>query len=130
MTNRANQTIPAPREPHNRLFGTEPFALNISRVIGGQKFDTTTATLACVIACCGTSLLADFRFERTGLYLSPRGQFFVAGEGGACSRWGCRAIDGSRVPGDGVESVSDDQARRLLEQHGGQVKAFFECGEG
>jgi len=36
----------------------------------------------------------------------------------------------SRHPGDGIELVSDDQARRLLELHGGPVEAFFECEEG
>ena len=126
----ADQTTPAAPKPHNRLFGTSPFELAINRVIGGRTFSTTTATLIYVIACCGTSQLADFHFERTGLYLSPRGQWFLAGEGGACSHWGRRAIDGSRLPGDGIELVSNDQARRLLELHGGPVEAFFECEEG
>jgi hypothetical protein len=126
----ADQTTPATQEPHNGLFGTAPFALNISRAIGSRKFSTSTATLVCMIACCGTSQLADFHFERTGLYLSPRGQWFLAGEGGACSHWGRRAIDGSRFPGDGIELVSDYQARKLLELHGGPVEAFFECEEG
>jgi hypothetical protein len=129
VPNQADQTIRATPKPHNRLFGTDPFELDVSRVIGGRKFCTSTAALACVIACCGTSQLADFHFERTGLYLSPRGQWFLAGEGGACSHWGRRAIDGSRLPGDGIELVSDDQARRLLELHGGPVEAIFECEE-
>lgn len=129
MPNQEERTIRATPEPHNRLFGTDPCDLEISRVIGSRKFDTATAMLACVIACCGTSQLADFHFERTGLYLSPRGQWFLAGEGGACSHWGRRAIDGSRLPGDGIELVSDDQARRLLELHGGPVEAFFGCEE-
>jgi hypothetical protein len=130
MPNRASQTIPAAQDPHNGLFGTERFELDITRAIGSRKFSTSTATLVCVIACCDTSQLADFHFERTGLYLSPRGPWFLAGEGGACSHWARRAIDGSRLPGNGIELVSDDQARRLLELHGGPVEAFFECEEG
>lgn len=130
MPNQAPQTTPADQEPHSGLFGSAPFALTISRVIGGRKFDTTSATLACVIACSGTSQLADFHFERTGLYLSPRGQWFLAGEGGACSHWGRRSIDGSRDPGEGLQLISQTEARRLLEQHNGPVESFFESEEG
>jgi hypothetical protein len=130
MPNQSPQTIPATQEPHNRLFGTAPVALNISRVIGGRKFATTTATLACVVACCGTSQLADFHFERTGLYLSPRGQWFLAGEDGACSHRGRRAIDDSREPGEGLQLISQIEARRLLEEHNGPAEAFFEFEEG
>jgi hypothetical protein len=125
MPNRASQTIPAAQDPHNGLFGTERFELDITRAIGSRKFSTSTATLVCVIARTGHSQYSDFQFERTGLYRSPRGQWFVAGIGGACSRWGRWAVDGSRLPGDGIELVSDDQARRLLELHGGPVEAFF-----
>lgn len=127
----AAQTIPAAREPHNRLFGTDHFELDVSRVIGRRTFSTSTATLGWVIARTGYSQLSDFNFERTGLYLSLRGQWFVAGAGGARSRWGRRrAVDGSRDPGDGIELVSADQARALLEQHGGPVEDFFDCAEG
>lgn len=129
MTNRATQTTPAAPTAHNRLFGTSPFELDIDRVIGGRKFDTATAILACVIACTGDRY-SDFHFERTGLYVSPGGQWFLAGEGGACSHWGRQAIDGSRDPGEGLQLISQSEARRLLEQHGGPVEAFFESEEG
>ena len=122
---------PASQGPRQRLFGTDRFELDVSRVIGRRTFSTSTATLGWVIACMGYSQLSDFRFKRTGLYLSPRGQWFVAGEVGACSRWGRRAVDGSsRDPGDGIELVSADQARALLEQHGGPVEMFFDNEEG
>src|SRR5664280_1196069 len=120
MPNQAPQTTPATPKPHNRLFGTDHFELDVSRVIGGRTFNSSTATLGWVIACTGYSQLSDFHFERTGLYLSPHGQWFVAGAGAARSRWGRRAVDGSsRAPGDGIELVSADHARALLEQHGG-----------
>jgi hypothetical protein len=131
MTNQATHTIPTTQEPHNRVFGTPRFRLDISHIIGGRKFSTSTATLACVIARTGYSQIADFHYERTGLYLSPRGRWFVAGEGGARSRWGRPAIDGSsRVPGDGIELISEREARQLLERHDGLVEAFFASEEG
>ena len=99
MANQLTQTTSATLGPHDRLFGTTSFELDIDRVINGRKFRTTTATLACVIACSGTSQLAEFCFERTGLFLSPRGQWFLAGEGGALRHWGRRSIDGGRCPG-------------------------------
>jgi hypothetical protein len=129
MTNRATQTTPGAPKAHNRLFDTSRSELAIDRVIGGRKFDTATAILACVIACTGHQY-SDFHFERTGLYVSPRGQWFLAGEGGACSHWGRRAIDGSRDPGEGLQLISQTEARRLLEQHGGPVEDFFESEEG
>lgn len=130
MTNQVTQNNPNAQKSHSELFGTERFELDITRAIGSRKFTTSTATLVCVIACCGTSQLADFHFERTGLYLSPRGQWFLAGEGGAASHWGRRSIDGSRAPGDGLQLISQTEARRLLEQHNGPVEAFFESEEG
>lgn len=130
MTDQATQTNPTHQKSHSELFGTERFELDIARVINGRMFSTSTATLACVIACFGTSQLADFHFERTGLYLSPRGQWFLAGEGGAASHWGRRSIDGNRAPGDGLQLISQTEARRLLEQHNGPVEAFFESEEG
>src|SRR5579872_7014045 len=113
-----------------RLFALLPFELHVERVLDGRKFDTDTATLACVIARTRGSQLTDFHYEQTGLYRSPRSQFFLAGEGGALSRWGRRAQDGSRQPGEGIELVSETEARRLLEQHDGPVEAFFESEEG
>jgi hypothetical protein len=130
MTNQATQNNPNAQKSHSELFRTERFELDITRAIGSRKFTTSTATLVCVIACCGTSQPADFHFERTGLYLSPRGQWFLAGEGGAASHWGRRSIDGSRAPGDGLQLISQTEARRLLEQHNGPVEAFFESEEG
>jgi len=70
VPNQAPQTTPAAPKPHNRLFGTERFELDITRAIGSRKFSTSTAALVCVIACGDTSQLADFHFERTGLLLS------------------------------------------------------------
>lgn len=130
MPNQANPTIRATPKPHNLYFGTDHFELDISRVIGGRKFNTSTAILTCVIARTGHSQHSDFHYERTGLYVSPRGQWFIAGEGGACSHWGRRAVNGSRNPGKGLQLVSQIEARRLLEQHNGPVEAFFESEEG
>ena len=130
MPNHAERTIRATPKPHNRLFNADPFELDVSRIIGGRKFSTSTAALACVIACCGTSQVADFHYERTGLYRSSRGAWFIAGEGGAYSRWGRRAIDGSRDAGEGLKVISQTEARRLLEQCAGPVEVFFESEEG
>jgi hypothetical protein len=91
---------------------------------------TKTLTDVLMIACCGISQLADFHFERTGLYLSLRSQWFLAGQGGACSHWGRRSIDGRREPGEGLRLISQPEARRLLEQHNGPVESFFESEEG
>lgn len=46
------------------------------------------------------------------------------------SHWGRRSIDGSRDPGEGLQLISQTEARRLLEQHNGPVESFFESEEG
>jgi hypothetical protein len=42
------------------------------------------------------------------------------------SRWGRRASDGSREPGNGIELISETQARQLLELHDVPVEFLFE----
>jgi len=103
----AFEQVLATGEPPHRRFAR--FALNITRVIGGRKFSTATATMACVVACTGSCQLSDFHFERTALFRSPRGQWFLAGEGGACSRWGRRASDGTRYPARACSSFPNQK---------------------
>jgi hypothetical protein len=103
--------------------------LHIRRTIGGRVYDTDTAVLVHVLSDDGGHIALDFHAERTALYRTRRGAFFIAGQSGACGRWK-RYQNGGYSPGCGVELIGDTEARRLLEQAGGPVEKFFDVIEG
>ena len=102
---------------------------SIRKVIDGKVFDTATAEHICPITMVGGSLHHDHECERTDLYRSPKGQFFIAGEGGAASRWRRKTHDGC-VAGEGIQLLTDDEARSLMESVDGPVEDYFEVEEG
>ena len=101
--------------------------LNISRVIGGKLYDTETATEVMRIPCHVYG--DDFRWEDTRVFISPNGQWFLAGEGNGSSRWGVKTANGY-VPGDGLVLLTEDEVKQLLEQHNGPYQSYFEAVDG
>lgn len=87
---------------------------HISRIIGGLRYDTTTATEICVHE--SGEFQGDFDFEITGLYRTPRGRFFLAGHGGARSRWS-RPVQRSCTGGEGLMPIGHRVARDFAEQN-------------
>jgi hypothetical protein len=85
------------------------------RVVNGRRYNTSTAMKICSWGHEGKP--RDFRWEETSLYRTPKGAWFVSGEGGPISQWRRRCGDmwGS---GDGLNPVAATDARMLLEQHG------------
>jgi hypothetical protein len=87
-------------------------------IINGLRYDTDKATLIGSASGGGYSM-NDFRYWLESLYRTPRsGRFFVAGRGGAMSRWA------KRVPGDngwmgssGIIPMTDSEAREWAEEH-------------
>ncbi len=104
--------------------------LDIRRVINGKAYDTATAKFVATIACHGTPY-RDFEAERTGLFLTSKGQWFLAGEGGAASCWRSALSGGDGyVHGEGIKLISPEQAREQLEQVNGSVEQYFDIEEG
>jgi hypothetical protein len=102
------------------------------RVIDGKIYNTATAYKVCDISPSGFSR-GDFRYEDTYLYKSPKGTFFVAGEGGPMTRWAVPEGQGGRRSGSGIQIVSEDEAKSLVEQHGSDEdyeEAFGQPEEG
>lgn len=86
------------------------------RIINGKVYDTATADLVCDVTPPGAAQSrTDFHYENTSLYRSPRGQFFLAGEGGARSRWATK-VDGGSSDGAGIELVEPEDAQRMAER--------------
>ena len=99
--------------------------LSIRKVIEGRVYDTDTALFVHALSEDEGSIGLNFFVERTNLYRTRRGQFFIAGESGALKRWG-RHYGGGYVPGRGLKLVSDAEAQRFLEETGGPVEQYFE----
>jgi hypothetical protein len=98
----------------------------VLRIIDGKRYDTETATLICDISP-NDFHYDDFRYESTHLYRTGKGAWFMAGEGGPLSRWAQPVGQSGKCSGEGIQIISDEEARDLIEQHGKpeQVEEFF-----
>ncbi len=87
----------------------------MKRIVDGRMYNSETADLVGSLSRGGTS---DFQYERTGLYRTKRGQFFLAGEGGALSRWGRQApFDrNGLIGGEGVLPLDPKDALDFAEK--------------
>lgn len=100
--------------------------MHITKVVGGLRYDTSKAEIVCRHE---NGFPRDFKYEDTTLYRTPGGRFFLAGEGGAMSRWKERTSDDSAwMAGEGLTPVTVGEAREFAEQHVDTetVERFFE----
>lgn len=97
------------------------------RVVDGLRYNTDTAELIADVACTG----GGWNYERTQLFRTGNGRFFLAGEGGAATRW-AQPIKGERgsVEGDGIIPLTDAEARLYVEKFANhRFDDFFECAD-
>lgn len=85
----------------------------MKKIIGGRRYDTATAKL---VGEYETGYIGDFDWVNEKLYQKATGEFFLAGEGGAKTRWASRAIDGFSS-GEGILPLTLDEAREWAEEH-------------
>jgi hypothetical protein len=89
----------------------------MKRIIDGKRYNTKTAEYICDVSPNGGYYSRnDFRWESTALYRTPKGNWFVSGEGGPMTRWS-RSAGNMKTGGEGIEPISADEARDLLERH-------------
>ena len=86
----------------------------ICKIIGGKRYDTTTAKPLCSDE---HGYAGDFSAYRETLYRKRTGEFFLAGIGGPMTRWGEPAPGGGTTVGSGILPLSDDMARAWVEDH-------------
>lgn len=89
----------------------------MKKIINGKRYDTATASLVYETSNVGQVSRTDFKAYVERLYRTPRGKWFVHGEGGALTRWATKLQNG-RTGGEGILPVDSDEAREWLEQHG------------
>lgn len=87
------------------------------KIINGKRYNTETATEICDCSPSGY-YYGDFRYEDTKLYRTKRGNWFLAGNGGALSRWSRPMGQNGSVGGSGIEPLDTDEARSYLEKYG------------
>lgn len=85
-------------------------------IINGKRYDTTKATL--IGSATSDAMSNDFRYFSEQLYVTPRSKsYFVAGEGGAMSRWAQRVDGNSYTGGNGIKPLTRKDALLWAEQH-------------
>ena len=95
-------------------------------VINGKTYNTETAKKICSLPCCYDS--SDFWHHRTDLYVTPRGAFFLAGEGGPRSMWAVVEGHNSWSSGSGIKLLSSEEARSHMESAGCEPAEFESFG--
>lgn len=85
----------------------------MKKIIGGRRYDTATAKL---VGEYETGYIGDFDWVAEKLYLKATGEYFLAGKGGARTRWSTRTIDGY-ASGDGILPLTLGEAREWAEEH-------------
>jgi len=84
-------------------------------VIEGKRYDTETATEVASIE--NGHNLSDFSYFTEELYITKRGNWFLAGWGNATSPYG--TVSGNtRGSGERVTVLSPAEAQEWLEEHG------------
>ena len=86
----------------------------MKRIIDAKTYNTETAThIANASSSCGKS---DFNWWDEDLYRSPKGQYFVSGEGHAMSRWS-ESYGNMSGPGSGIELLTREEAIAWCERN-------------
>lgn len=96
----------------------------MKRIIDGKTYNTKTATLICDTS--NEYSRSDFKFESSDLYVTKKGAYFIAGSGGALSRFVRRVSDGY-CGGEGIIPITRKGALSVCESYGDSddVEEFF-----
>ena len=87
----------------------------MKKIIAGAKYDTDTAKeLGYSSNNCSQS---DFNWYSETLYRTKSGRYFLAGEGGARSRYARSCGNNSWTGGSGIEPMSREAAQKWAEEH-------------
>lgn len=88
--------------------------VKMRKILNEKAYDTDTATLLGQWKTPGFSV-TDHWFARESLYRTPRGNFFLHGEGGGFTEW--RGKTGNlRSFGEGILPLSPEEARAWAEK--------------
>jgi hypothetical protein len=95
----------------------------MKKVIDRKLYNTDTAEL---IHTHSFGSCRDFGYFVEELYITKSGRFFVAGKGGARSRWGRRVDQNTWSGSSGIEGLSKEEALTWCESHGAPAETIVE----
>lgn len=87
----------------------------VRQIIDGKAYDTSTATQ--LGEAYARAARSDFGWWHETLYRTPKGRYFLAGEGGPASSWARPAIGGGRIGGEGIRAMSESEAQGWAERY-------------
>ena len=98
----------------------------MKKIIDGKIYNTETAECLCDV---GNNLgSSDFSHNRSELFVTKKGAFFVAGGGGPLSRWAVSVGNNSTGGSVGIYLVTRDEARAFLENDDAGEELFARLG--
>jgi len=92
--------------------------------IDGKTYNTVTANFICDTS--NKVRYQDFSHEQSALYVTKKGAYFLAGEGGPASRF-AKIVGNGRHEGRGIIPLSAADALSECKKHGSdeEIKHFF-----
>ncbi len=87
----------------------------MKRIINGKMYNTETAILIAQADSGGSQ--SDFQWWEETLYKSPKGQYFLEGEGGAMTRYARSCGQNSVGPGEEIMLLSPKDALQWIQEH-------------
>ena len=84
-------------------------------IIQGWRYDTETATLIGQAGYNGSR--NDFEYWEAGLYVTKKGNYFVAGKGGPMSMFSKPVDSGGATGSEGIKTLSEDEALEWAERN-------------
>jgi len=89
----------------------------MKQIIDGKTYNTETATVVGTVRSKGVLSYDDFRRYLATLYKTPKGRFFVFGEGGPMTIF-ARPCGNGTIGGSGFVALEPEEALELAESAG------------
>ena len=101
----------------------------MKKIIDGKIYNTETATEVCSYEY-GSGRM-DFSYCKETLYMTPRGAWFIHGEGGPMSKYARSVSENEWTGGEGIRVLSAEEARRFIEANAdiGTYTDYFDAQE-
>lgn len=102
----------------------------MKKIINGKTYNTETAEMVASYSNGGG--WRDFRHYEESLYKKKTGEFFLFGEGGAMTKYSERISDNSWGGGNKIIPLSEDKAKKWMEEYADvedYIKVFGEPEE-
>lgn len=94
----------------------------MQKVVNGKRYNTETATMICDYS---FSNLGDFKYIQEALYVTKKGNYFVAGKGGPMSSY-ARSLGNNTTGGSSEIKPIDKVGAFEWAQKYGEVEKVFE----